>query len=174
MKIYGLADIDGMELVVNKETCTALEALDIKYIIKENSNLCVLRNARIESKIGVEFLIKTEDGKRIRLPKGAITLGELPSSGITINQYSEGEYKITNGNNHIKNLRLYVIYVSGETNKIIKEELLFSTKYLEMKKTVQIGAIEFPEERSDLRLYFEIRIKNEKRNYYQRYRHIEN
>ena len=173
LNIYGLVDVDGVEIAVDKEHCKTLDALGVRYIINERNEVCILRNSKIESKIGVNFLIKTEDGKRIHLPKNVITLSELPPSGITIIQHDDGKYEITNGNKHIKNLRIYVVYVNDKTNKVFKEELIFSRDYLEMKKTIDIGEIEFLKE-SGLRRYFEIRIRNKKRGYFQKYSHLEN
>jgi len=72
IRSYNLGDIDNTSIVFNKDGCSVLRQLDVKYLSVKDNDTCTLSHSSILSRIGATYYIATDTGKRLPIPKSLI------------------------------------------------------------------------------------------------------
>jgi hypothetical protein len=82
LRMYGLADVENVRIVFNKNECEVLTQFEVKYIFKPDSNICTINHGTILSAVGSDYYIASEDGKKFALPQHSANVVRLPRSTV--------------------------------------------------------------------------------------------
>ena len=69
LKVYGLADVENIDILFTEEGCKTLRGFEENFIYNENGKGCLLRHAKLVSAIGTKNLIQAENGRRFAVSK---------------------------------------------------------------------------------------------------------
>ncbi len=69
LKVYGLADVENIDILFTEEGCKVLRGFGINYAYNENGKSCLLRHAKLVSAIGTKNLIQAENGRKFAVSK---------------------------------------------------------------------------------------------------------
>ena len=82
LQIFKFGNITEASVVLNKDGCTAAEALELKAIEKKSEETCILRNAKILSRLGSELYIEGQNLNnsfiRLSIPSAFVVTWSIP------------------------------------------------------------------------------------------------
>lgn len=139
LKLYGLADVENVEMRFKKEECGLIKQMNIRYLQDKDGESCVVRHSKILSAIGSDFFIETEDEKRFSFAKDKVEIVEIPASRIiltlTENIDAEGNLKnlsfeVLNRGGNVDKIMLFLSYYDAQ-GKLLKKQTLMKNAALE-------------------------------------------
>jgi hypothetical protein len=76
--LYGIGNVKGATLLLDKEGCAIAENLELETEKKEGSEWCRLENINILNRLGATYYIETPDGTKFTLPSSSVRSREVP------------------------------------------------------------------------------------------------
>lgn len=80
--LYGIGNVKGVTLTLDREGCAAADELGLGAAKKEGGELCRLENVTVLNRLGATYYVETPEGTRFTLPSSSVKSLESPAPAL--------------------------------------------------------------------------------------------